>query len=83
MALESTYLLSEEKIEAVRNKLPNSPGRGTEECLKRCNIDSSIKTDKVTTKKSKKNMASYASFCVPLSLILLSFIFLTLFLIFN
>ena len=35
-ALEATYILPEDEIENIRSKLPDSPAKGTAECIKRC-----------------------------------------------
>jgi hypothetical protein len=60
-------MLSEKEIESIRSRLPNSPGVGTEECLKRCNIQSSIKN---ITAKSKTNSSTNLSISVYLVLVL-------------
>jgi oxalate decarboxylase/phosphoglucose isomerase-like protein (cupin superfamily) len=35
-ALQTTFILSESEIESIKEKLPNSPAKGIEECIRRC-----------------------------------------------
>ena len=42
IALQSTYILSEAEVKAIRSKLPSSPAVGIAECLKRCSASSKL-----------------------------------------